>query len=72
MFVGTIHAFALELLKSEIPKYLRYEILNEVQQGLFLDRHSKQSGLTLSTGLQGSALRRYVDTLRYLADRHPA
>ena len=22
MFVGTIHAFALELLKSEVPKYL--------------------------------------------------
>src|SRR4051812_699750 len=35
MFVGTIHAFALELLKSEMPKYLRYEVLNEVQQGLF-------------------------------------
>jgi superfamily I DNA/RNA helicase len=25
MFVGTIHAFALELLKSEVPKYLRFE-----------------------------------------------
>src|SRR5438105_15532379 len=29
MFVGTIHAFAFELLKSEVPKYLRYEVLNE-------------------------------------------
>ena len=27
MFVGTIHAFCLELLKSESPKYLKYEIL---------------------------------------------
>src|SRR5438876_2007777 len=27
MFVGTIHAFALELLKSEAPKYLKYEAL---------------------------------------------
>lgn len=44
MFVGTIHAFCLELLKSEVPKYLKYEVLNEVQQGLFVDRHSKQSG----------------------------
>jgi DNA helicase-2/ATP-dependent DNA helicase PcrA len=67
MFVGTIHAFSLELLKSEAPKYLKYEILNEVQQGLFLDRHSRQSGLTLCTDLQGIALRRYVDTQRYLA-----
>jgi DNA helicase-2/ATP-dependent DNA helicase PcrA len=37
MFVGTIHAFALELLKSEVPKYLRFELLNEVQQSLFVD-----------------------------------
>src|SRR6188472_629278 len=40
MFVGTIHAFCLELLKSEAPEYLKYEVLNEVQQGLFVDRHS--------------------------------
>src|SRR5690606_36063129 len=26
MFVGTIHAFALELLKSETPKYLKFEV----------------------------------------------
>jgi DNA helicase-2/ATP-dependent DNA helicase PcrA len=78
MFVGTIHAFALELLKSEVPKYLRYELLNEVQQSLFVDRHSTQSGLTTCTDLQGSPLRRYRDTGRYLsaldilreADRH--
>src|SRR6185295_7040152 len=67
MYVGTIHAFALELLKSEVAKYLRYEILNEVQQGLFVDRHSKTSGLTTSTDLTGNALKRYVDTNRYVA-----
>ena len=33
MFVGTIHAFCLELLKSESPKHLKFEILNEVQLG---------------------------------------
>jgi DNA helicase II / ATP-dependent DNA helicase PcrA len=43
MFVGTIHAFCLELLKSETPKYLKFEVLNDVQQGLFVDRHSKQA-----------------------------
>lgn len=67
MFVGTIHAFALELLKTEMPKYLRYEVLNEVQQGLLVDRHSKASGLTASTDLAGKALKRYVDTGRYVA-----
>jgi DNA helicase II / ATP-dependent DNA helicase PcrA len=67
MFVGTIHAFCLELLKSESPKHLKFEVLNEVQQGLFVDRHSKQSGLTTSTDLNGAALRRYADTQRYTA-----
>src|SRR5271166_4269339 len=67
MFVGTIHAFALELLKSEVPKYLKFEVLNEMQQNLFVDRHSKQSGLTNCTDLQGTPLRRYRDTQRYLA-----
>src|SRR5438876_1820994 len=66
MFVGTIHAYALELLKSEVPKYLKYEVLNEVQQSLFVDRHSKQSGLTACTDLQGAALKRYRDTQLYL------
>lgn len=66
MFVGTIHAFCLELLKSEAPKYLKYEVLNEVQQGLFVDRNSKQSGLTSSTDLTGSALKRYRDTNHYI------
>src|SRR5439155_1325989 len=42
MFVGTIHAFCLELLKSETPKYLKFEVLNEVQQGLYADRNSKE------------------------------
>jgi DNA helicase-2/ATP-dependent DNA helicase PcrA len=67
MFVGTIHAFALDLIKSEVPKYLRYELLNEVQQSLFVDRHSTQSGLTACTDLQGVLLRRYRDTQRYLS-----
>jgi DNA helicase-2/ATP-dependent DNA helicase PcrA len=67
MFVGTIHAFALELIKSEVPKFLRFEVLNEVQQSLFVDRHSKQAGLTECKDLQGVPLKRYKDTQRYLA-----
>lgn len=66
MFVGTIHAYCLELLKSEAPKYLKYEVLNEVQQGLFVDRNSKRSGLTASTDLAGANLTRYLDTQRYI------
>ena len=66
MFVGTIHAFCLELLKTESPKHLKYEVLNEVQQILFVDRHSRQSGLTTSTDLSGKPLQRYRDTPRYI------
>ncbi|KAB2922172.1 MAG: ATP-dependent helicase [Bacteroidetes bacterium] len=66
MFVGTIHAFCLELLKSEAPKYLKFEVLNEVQQSLFVDRHSKQSGLTNCTDLKGTALKRFRDTKHYI------
>lgn len=67
MFVGTIHAFCLELLKTEIPRFLKYEVLNEVQQSLFVDRNSRKSGLTQSTTLNGQQLRRYVDTRHYMS-----
>lgn len=66
MFVGTIHAFCLELLKTECPEFLKFEVLNEVQQRLFVNRHSTGAGLTTSTDLQGKALRRYVDTKCYV------
>ena len=67
MFVGTIHAFCLELLKSESPRYLKYEVLNEVQQTLFVDRHSRGSGLTQSTTLTGQPLKRFTDTPNFIA-----
>ncbi|MFZ5541694.1 MAG: ATP-dependent helicase [Pseudomonadota bacterium] len=66
MFVGTIHAYCLELLKSESPKHLKFEVLNEVQQGLFVDRNSSKSGLTTCTDLDGRALKRYRDTPHYV------
>src|SRR5207237_266421 len=66
MYVGTIHGYCLELLKSDVPAYMKYEVLNEVQQRLFVDRHSKASGLTQSTTLDGKVLKRYVDTKNYV------
>ena len=39
---------------------------HEVQQALFVDRHSRKSGLTTSTDLQGRRLKRYVDTNHYV------
>jgi DNA helicase-2/ATP-dependent DNA helicase PcrA len=67
MFVGTTHAYCLELLKREVPKYLKFDVLNEVQQRLFIDRHSAASGLTTTRDLKGQPLRRYVDTSRFIS-----
>lgn len=67
LYVGTIHGYCLELLKSEVPEYLKFEVLNEVQLSLFVDRHSKASGLTQSTTLQGVPLKRYIDTRNYIS-----
>ena len=66
LFVGTIHAFCLDLLQGEAPEYLKYEVLNEVQQALFVDRYCRLAGLTVSKGLNGVRLRRYVDTNHYV------
>ena len=67
LFVGTIHAFCLELIKTEVSRYMKYDVLNEVQQSLFVDRNSHKSGLTSSCTTAGVALKRYVDTKNYVA-----
>ena len=66
MFVGTIHGYCLDLLKGRVPKFLKYEVLNQVQQALLVDRHSRASGLTVCTTTSGTNLRRYVDTQNYI------
>ena len=40
------HGFCLDLLRAEVPEFLKYDVLSEVQQVLFVDRHGAQSGLT--------------------------
>ena len=66
MYVGTIHGFCLHLLQDEAPKFLKYDVLNEIQQLLFVDRSSKKSGLTESADLNGKPLTRYMDTKLYI------
>lgn len=66
MYVGTIHAFCLDLLMTEVHEALKYDVLNEVQQKLFIDRHSRESGLTTCRDINGLPLRRYKDTTHYL------
>lgn len=66
MFVGTIHAFCLNLLQSPpLYRYLKYRVLTDVQQRLLIDRYSKQSGLTRVPLLNGGALQRWKDSRLY-------
>lgn len=67
MYVGTIHGFCQDLLKTEVPEYLKFEPLDAVRQRLYIDRNSRTTGLTRSSALNGRRLRRYVDTDRYSA-----
>lgn len=30
MYIGTIHGFCLELLRFEVPRFLKYDVLNEI------------------------------------------
>src|SRR5574340_666544 len=66
MYIGTIHGFCLNLLMTEVPQYPKFNVLNEVQQSLFIDRHCAKCGLTTSTDLNGRRLQRYTDTSHYL------
>ena len=67
MYVGTIHGFCQELLKVEVPKYLKYEPLDAVRQKLYVDRNCRQTGLTLCLAMNGRRLRRYIDSDRYIS-----
>jgi DNA helicase-2/ATP-dependent DNA helicase PcrA len=66
MFVGTIHAYCLNLLQQPpVYKYLKYSVLTEVQQRLLIDRNSSKSGLTSVPLLAGDFLRRWKDSALY-------
>jgi DNA helicase-2/ATP-dependent DNA helicase PcrA len=68
MFVGTMHAFALDLLQTYVPASFKYSVLNEVQARLLVDRNSRKSGLAScpTTAPRVPLLRRYQDSRLYL------
>ena len=67
MYVGTIHGFCKELLQNEVPEYLKYEVLEPIRRTLYVNRKSKMTGLTTSKKINGTALRRWIDTNNYLS-----
>ncbi len=66
MFIGTIHAFCLKLLQEPpLYRFLKYRVLNEIHQRLFIDRNSRRSGLCNTPFLNGGTLRRWLDSKLY-------
>jgi len=67
MFVGTIHSYCLNLLQSPpLYKYLKYDVLDEIQQRLLIDYYSQKSGMTQIPLLNGSRkLERWKDSRLY-------
>ena len=58
MYVGTIHGYCLQLLQSHLPEYFKFQVLNEVQTRLLIDRAS------VKTGLRDLGLRRWAEGLK--------
>jgi ATP-dependent DNA helicase UvrD/PcrA len=60
MYVGTIHGFCLDLLERYVPEYLKFDVLDEIGQRLFVDRNSVKSGL------KGLGLKRWIESNLYV------
>lgn len=67
MFIGTMHAYCLDILQRHVPETFRYRVLTEVTNRLFIDRHSRESGLTTCPVMSAKVphLRRYQDSRLY-------
>ncbi|MFE6081091.1 ATP-dependent helicase [Streptomyces virginiae] len=68
MYIGTMHGYALDLLHSQVPEAFKYNVLNDVQTRLMIDKYSTQSGLTTTNAVvQGTPkpLKRWVNSKLY-------
>ncbi|GGP12984.1 hypothetical protein GCM10012278_62950 [Nonomuraea glycinis] len=69
MFIGTMHAYALDALQQHVPETFKFSVLDEVQTRLFIDRNSSKSGLTKTKARvqgQDKPLKRYRDSRLYM------
>ena len=66
MYIGTIHGYCLNLLQEPpLYRFLKYQVLSEVHQRLFIDRNSSRSGLSQTPLLNGGTLSRWKDSKLY-------
>jgi len=68
MFIGTMHAYCLELLHRHVPETFRFNVLTEVTNRLLIDRNSVKSGLTsCPTSSAGTPfLKRWVNSRLFM------
>jgi DNA helicase-2/ATP-dependent DNA helicase PcrA len=69
MYVGTMHGYALDILHSFVPESFKYDVLNDIQTRLFVDRRSNKCGLsTAQANVHGQlrSLRRWVNSNLYI------
>lgn len=59
MYVGTIHGFCLDLLQRYVPEYLKYDVLDDIGQRLFIDRYY------VKCGMKGLGLKRWIESKLY-------
>ena len=66
MYIGTIHGYCLNLLQEPpLYRFLKYRVLSDIHQRLFIDRNCRRSGLTKTPLLNGGTLRRWLDSKLY-------
>ncbi|MFE1664103.1 ATP-dependent helicase [Microbacterium sp. P02] len=68
MFIGTMHAYCLNLLQTFVPEAFKFGVLTEITQRLLVDRNSRESGLTTcpTTSSGTPKLRRFVNSKLYM------
>jgi DNA helicase-2/ATP-dependent DNA helicase PcrA len=59
MYIGTIHAWCLNVLQDSCLEYQKFDVLDEVKQALFINRTFKRNGM-LDLGME-----KYKDTQHF-------
>ena len=65
LFIGTMHGYARDVLQTYVPLTFKRNVLNDIQTRLFIDRHSRASGLTTTDAVVKGVprkLKRFMDT----------
>jgi len=72
MYVGTIHAFCLDLLTRYLDEYLKFDVLDEVKQRLLIDRNYVKSGMKRLNLTRWAQSKTFINMLSLLRGHLPA